>query len=123
MLKSLFFAAKLQKSPSGWGLRSQASSTVTKYLMTMPVCDTLELHQFVQQGGQFRQLCKKKTTFGSTLFAKSIFYEQILVPPHFWLVPLHFVYSGNGTGNKTFVGFAQLKIEVCFNLPVGKFTP
>ena len=50
-LKSLFFAAKTQKSPNSWGLRSQAPSTVTKYLETTPVCDTLELHQYVQHGG------------------------------------------------------------------------
>ena len=24
-------------------------------------------------------------------------YMQILVPPHFWLVPLHFICSGDGT--------------------------
>ena len=29
---------------------------------------------------------------------KFSFYMQILVSPHFWLVPPHFVCSGNGTG-------------------------
>ena len=78
-LKSLFFAAKLQKLPSGWGLRSHTPvhnfknftiSKITKSSETLetqysdpetysgsetqysdPVCDTLELHQIVQHWG------------------------------------------------------------------------
>ena len=29
---------------------------------------------------------------------KISFYMQILIPPYFWLVPPHFVCSGDGTG-------------------------
>ena len=39
---------------------------------------------------------------------KISFYMQILVPPHFWLVPPHFVCSGDGTGSNS--GFKQLEL-------------
>ena len=48
-VKIAIFAAKLQKSPSSWGL--------------CPLCDTLELQRFVQHGTQIRQ---KTFTFGSS---------------------------------------------------------
>ena len=45
-------------------------STVTEYLLSMPVCDTLELHQFVQHGAKSGSFCAKKFYFWFTLLSK-----------------------------------------------------
>ena len=50
-LKLQFFVAKSQKPQSS-----------SRLCPTGPLCDTTELHQFVQHGDKIRQsLCKKKT--------------------------------------------------------------
>ena len=48
-LKLLYFCCKIAQllGAPPLGLPSK----VIKYLVTEPVCDTLELHQFVQHGG------------------------------------------------------------------------
>ena len=43
---------------------------------------------------------------------KISFCTQILVPPPFWLVPPHFVCSGDGTGSNS--GFKQLELLVYY---------
>ena len=43
---------------------------------------------------------------------KTSFYKQILVPPHFWLVPPHFVCSGDGTRSNS--GFKRLELLVYY---------
>ena len=64
------FASKLQKLPSVWGSAPRPPSTVTKYLVTMSVCDTVELHQFVQHRGNQAVFVQKKTNFWFTALSK-----------------------------------------------------
>ena len=48
--------------PAAGGPAPRPSSIVTKDSVTVPVGDTLELHQFVQYGAKSGSFCKKKTT-------------------------------------------------------------
>ena len=53
-LLQYFCHKKLEKLPSGWRL-----------FPLDPLCDTLELHQFVQHGAQLENFCAKKIYFWS----------------------------------------------------------
>ena len=57
---SIFLLKNRKNCPAAGGFTPRPPFTVTKYLLTMPVCDTLELHQFVQHGGYYAVFVQKK---------------------------------------------------------------
>ena len=66
----MFLLKNCKNCPAAGASAPRPPSAVTNYLVTMPICDTLELHQFVRHRAKSGSFCVKKNNFWFTPVSK-----------------------------------------------------